>query len=201
MFHTYVAIVCSKMFQLFQSYVASGFMFQVASVIFFFHVFHTHVARACSKCVIYFQTMLHSNVFFHVARVLCCLAKGEPGGQADSACGALGGSYRRGHQDGWMGAPGPGSRVPPREERGTGLENNRRAQIRGRSACVRWGEAGRGWGCGGLGRPARMSGDACPSIPGASHALFFCGTKGKLPISQALDVRFIHTHKERLQVD
>jgi hypothetical protein len=56
----YVLHICcnssSKIFPLFQSYVAaSGIMLQVASVIFWmFHVFHTHVASACFKCFIYF---------------------------------------------------------------------------------------------------------------------------------------------------
>jgi hypothetical protein len=65
-FQTYVAIVCSKMFKLFQSYAAtSGFMLQVASVIFWmFHVFHTHVASAYSKYFICFQTYIAFKCFF-----------------------------------------------------------------------------------------------------------------------------------------
>jgi len=77
-----------KMFQLFQSYVAaSGFMLQVASVIFWmFHVFHTHIASTCSKCFIRFQTYVVFK-YFYVISILCCLSRG----QLDWACGARAG--------------------------------------------------------------------------------------------------------------
>jgi hypothetical protein len=79
MFHTYVATVCTKMFQLFQSYVAaSGFMLQV---LFFFGCFmcstnmlQVHVLKRfiCFKTYIAFS-------FFHVTSVLGCSAVVEPG--------------------------------------------------------------------------------------------------------------------------
>ena len=92
MFHTYVATVCSKMFQLFQSYVTiSDFMLQVASVIFWmFHVFDTHVASAYSKCFIYIPTC-----FFFMLQVFYVVwpraeGRGAPGeGLQKGALGQL----------------------------------------------------------------------------------------------------------------
>jgi hypothetical protein len=66
----YVSHICCNnmflMFQLFRSYVAaSGFMLQVASVLFgCFHVFHTHVESAYFKCFICFQTYVVFKCFF-----------------------------------------------------------------------------------------------------------------------------------------
>jgi hypothetical protein len=62
---------------------------------------------------------------------MLCSAGDEPGGRTGAPVG---------------GTPGPGSRVPPaRRERGAGLGNDWRAQIRGaESAHMRQGESRRG---------------------------------------------------------
>jgi hypothetical protein len=133
MFHTYVAIVCSKMFLLFQSYVAaSSFMLQVTSVIFWmFHVFYTHVVSACSKYFIYFQTNVSFKCFSLCCKCFMLVGQGEPGARGRCARRA------RGLQTGALGAGGRvlrlrACRVPtlecrPRGERRADLRNDRRA--------------------------------------------------------------------------
>ena len=134
MFHTYVATVYSKMFQLFQSYVAAnGFRLQVASVIFGCFMCSTHMLQLHVPSVSFvFGRTLHSK------KISCCtcfmlFSRGRAEGLEDGARGTPRGCCGWGTGGERTGAPirgtqSPDSRVPParREERVSRMTGERR---------------------------------------------------------------------------